>query len=802
MSTLLAVFETSGITDTIFSVIGTILYPLFAIIFVVIDAVQHIFYAFAGIDKMSYNGQIIGNGDTGLEDDSGIVYFLMHHEIVKNLIMSIMLLALFLIVVFTVMAFIKNVYAAKPKSWKDIIGNAFKGLANFIFLPVCCLLGIWVGNILLKAIDGATSYKGSSSMGRKLFIASSYNANLFRCTDGWSVTWGDLEWLLNHNMLDENKTFMEYHGITLQYTDRNDRVLEKLPNNATDTEKAKREEEKAYYAELVDQAFAETDISLISHGRVGSYYSLWQVNYLVLIVGGIFMLYILGSLAFAMIRRLFLILALFVISPGVCALYPLDEGKAVGSWKSKFIEQVLSAYGAIAGMNIFYSLLPLIDKLSLFDGTFFSGGGWGMDEIVQLFIMVTGLMIVKEFISLITGFVGGEDAYGKGSGLMKSAAKEVGGRAGKVAGEVRGAFNKAYTAKTEDGKSFGGTMLKYLAKDAKEYAQDTFFKKITGGEMDLKKWEASNLKNSKSAYYEDKAKAEAKAFGKEFDKYLKDNSNSLFTKDDKGQITDLSLDGIAKMLKEASYRGIDEGKAYDMIQKQLAAGGINKSKPDLKREMYKYSQQKEEEKMQRMAAYNARGADYEKELDANIATIKADEVKIENAESALGMAKDNKKYKDWYGDKEEKGIAKTLIDQAENLVTRNGGKGDTQSGRKAAVAEMRRIVESGETTSTLDPSKFGNNFAKVVTEFNKELERASESITKVAQASEAVKAAEEAKIASIKQLDATVQKVSSDFSTVQDKVDSLGGTAGKTSKELENLIKDVKKEMRGTSSSS
>ena len=792
MSTLLAVFETSGLFDTIMSVIGTILYPLFAIIFVVIDGVQHIFYAFAGIDKMSFNGQIIGNGDSGLENDSGIVYFLMNHDIVKNLIMSILLLALFLIVVFTVMAFIKNVYAAKPKSWKDIIGNAFKGLANFIFLPVCCLLGVWVGNILLKAIDGATSYKGSSSMGRKLFIASSYNANLFRCTDGWGVTWGDLEWLLNHNMLDENKTFMEYHGITLQYTDRNDRVLEKLPDNATDTEKAKREEEKAYYAELVDQAFAETDISLISHGRVGSYYSLWQVNYLVLIVGGIFMLYILGSLAFGMVRRLFLILALFVISPGVCSLYPLDEGKAVGSWKTKFIEQVLSAYGAIAGMNIFYSLLPLIDRLSMFDGSVMSGG-WGGDEIVQLFVMVTGLMIVKEFISLISGFVGGEDAYGKGSSLMKSASKEVGGRVGKTITAGVGVFSKA-SAAHKDGKSFMGSLFKYSGEALLDGGKGAL-KTLTGGALDFKAFKEAK-KGGKPAYEEDKAKAEAKEMAKEFEKVL-DKFKDLFTKDDKGNIKGASTEGIAQMLKEASYRGIDESKAYDMIQKQLAAGGVNMSKPDMRREVYKYNQQKEEEKMQRMAAYNARGADYEKELDANIVTIKADEAKINDAKLAQDAATTSPQFVQWQTE------AQKAIEKAMNNLTPKGSKkGDTERGRKDAVAEMQRIVESGETSSSLDPSKFSGVFKDAITNFNKELERASESITKVAEASEAVKAAEEAKVASIKQLDATVQKVSADFSTVQEKVDKFGATTGKTSKDLEDLVKDVKKEMRGPSSSS
>ena len=84
---------------------------------------QKVFMAFAGIGDMTYKGKPITSGNTGLMDDTGIVYYLLQHNIIKNLFTSILLLAIFLMIIFTVMAFIKNVYAAKPKGWKDIIGN-------------------------------------------------------------------------------------------------------------------------------------------------------------------------------------------------------------------------------------------------------------------------------------------------------------------------------------------------------------------------------------------------------------------------------------------------------------------------------------------------------------------------------------------------------------------------------------------------------------------------------------------------------------------------------------------------------
>ncbi|MBO5954703.1 MAG: hypothetical protein J6Q13_01895 [Clostridia bacterium] len=413
MSTLLGfsefVTETmgSGLIDTITSALGMILYPLFSIIFVVISGVQSIFYSFAGIGNASFDGKPITNGSTangkvsGGEDNTGLIYHLLTRPLVKNLLLSIMVLCLFLIIIFTVMAFIKNAYSAKPKGWKDIIANSIKGLANFVLLPVCCLLGIWLGNILLQAINGATSGPGGTTdMSRKLFIAAAYNANEFRDGDQNAKvkpTDGDYEDLMK----------LKNYTWDLRYLDTGEKYdFGKIEENQT----------RAYYAAIVDEIYASTNISIYEWGSVGLCYTLFEVNYIVLIVGGIFMLYVLGALSVAMVRRMFLLVVLFVVSPAVCALYPLDEGKQVGTWKSKVIEQVLSAYGSVAGLNIFFAILPLVEKIQ-----FLTEWAYGINQILQLFIMITGLVVVKDIISLITGFVGGEDAYAKGSGMIKTA---------------------------------------------------------------------------------------------------------------------------------------------------------------------------------------------------------------------------------------------------------------------------------------------------------------------------------------------------------------------------------------------
>ena len=522
--------------DWVLGIVGGLLYPLFSVLFVLINTIQSIFYAFAGIGDMSFglpNSAAwegldqITSGNSGATNDTGLIYYLFNNTLVKNLLISIMLLALVLVIVFTVMAFIKNAYSAKPKGWKEIIGNAIKGLANFIFIPVCCLLGVWLGNILLNAVNGATSgLSGGSDMSRKLFIAAAYNANEFRSGKDDENGVPFAKQTADTQKVEALKKFIAKFEFTqeligeAEYKDGEWHFLwwsgptEEL-NRIKNLEEGQTNE---YYATIVDMIYANTNISIYEWGMVEYWYSLWEINYIVLGAGGVFMLYALCSLAFAMVRRMFFLVVLFVISPAACALYPLDEGKAVGSWKGEFIKQVLSAYGAVAGMNIFFALVPLIDNLHLGTSQF-----WGhvtaigfVDDIVQLFVLICGLLVVKELIGLISGFVGGEDAYGKGGSMFSSARsaskKYVGGAIKKTGGAFYRGWNDAKKAKA-DGKSGLWAFSKGLVSHGFEDAKSAFGGLVSESGLWDKKY-GEEIKTSYGAYLnKQKASADKKKFG-------------------------------------------------------------------------------------------------------------------------------------------------------------------------------------------------------------------------------------------------------------------------------------------------
>ena len=433
--------------DAVLGLIGTLLYPLFSIIFVVLSLMQNVFYSFAGIGNVYYGSSANGTGsmtpitgeNDGGEASSGLLYYLLTSSVVKNIIISILILGLFLLVIFTTLAFIKTIYVDKPKSWRDIITSAVKGLTNFIVLPVCCLLGVWVGNIVLQAINGATSSGGSIYLDRKLFVACSYDANYYR---------------LNSFDANSSESAEAYAKImaTLSRYSSNKEMSELKPEQGKNSE---------YYARVVDEMFSTSAININRYSTVGEYYQLYSINYLFLIVGGIFMLYVMANVTYGMIKRMFILMMLFVISPALCAMYPLDDGAAVKSWSGDVKKNILSAYGAVAGMNLFFSLMPVIQNINISLSGNASLADWtGVSNILQLIILICGLFCVNDFINMISGYIGAGNAFGDGKSLRASTKGAIQKQTKKV-GNVAGAFARANAAGSVGGaKAWFGSMAK------------------------------------------------------------------------------------------------------------------------------------------------------------------------------------------------------------------------------------------------------------------------------------------------------------------------------------------------------
>lgn len=432
----------TGLVDSILGIIGTIIYPLFGVIYSVIDLVERIFQAFAGTETVYVSGDQVTSDNTGADADTGIVYYLLQSDLVRNMFFAMLYLAIILLVVFTILAVLKNMYQPQPKKWQDIIASAIKGLGLFIIVPACSLLAVWVGNILLVAIDGATSGSSSSAtMSGRLFIAASYTSNYIR-SDAEGI---DLQ------KYNEVAALCDRCGIEIRAFQPTDGGLD------TDYE---------YYASLVDDCFASEAMSAArcNWGDVNAHYAIIHINFLTLAAGGIFMLFVLGSISFGMVKRLFMLVILFIISPIVCSMYPIDEGNAYKTWFGEFKKNLLSAYGAVAGMNLFLTIMPIVDQIQL--GTYGGNGDWV--GLLQLILVIAGLFVVKDVISFISGLAGGDNSYSGGNSLFVSVrgkAKSGLGKIGSGAKKLRHGGSMAYQA-SKAAKASGGSGTAAFFKQA------------------------------------------------------------------------------------------------------------------------------------------------------------------------------------------------------------------------------------------------------------------------------------------------------------------------------------------------
>ncbi len=156
-------------------------------------------------------------------------------------------------------------------------------------------------------------------------------------------------------------------------------------------------------------------------GFVWYYYDLWSFNFIIAGAAVIVLFGLMVSIILGLITRIIKSAALFLIYPALLGLAPLDEFGAFKKWRGEFMQQVLMAFGAVVGINLFFLLLPYLSNIQFFNITI-------MDYIMNLLIVIAGLSMVKAFIGFLSGLIGGADAVKTGDDA-KAGIKEVGGKA-------------------------------------------------------------------------------------------------------------------------------------------------------------------------------------------------------------------------------------------------------------------------------------------------------------------------------------------------------------------------------------
>ena len=348
---------------------GALFYGLQLGMFYVIDAIQMVVRKVAGLPAYNLNGDRTFNyitidsaGNEVYHYDDLAQYFFTHPT-TQAVFISILVAAVILLFISTFIAVLKTEFDTKNSNAKGpIIGSALKSIFYFALVPVVSILGVTVANIVLQTLDSATS-RGASSFSSQIFTAAAYNSNRAR---------------------DDPEFAREVYESGL------------IPGVANITWDGEGGQAQAQIADLIDTAFrsnlyavgadANTSVTVNTVGSIGlgtrdysfqtfdvrdyalvfEYYNTLKYNYLIGYVAGITILFLLLQLLIGVIRRVFELAILFVVSPAVVALMPLDGGDKFKTWKDAFIQRVFSAYGPIIGLNLVFMVLEVLQTVRLF----------------------------------------------------------------------------------------------------------------------------------------------------------------------------------------------------------------------------------------------------------------------------------------------------------------------------------------------------------------------------------------------------------------------------------------------------
>lgn len=459
----------------LFSFIPKLMYLITTSFFSILDIFQLLFRKLAGLDTyyITTGGQTSQQtGDIVEEFINGI--FTNKYPILSNIFWSFVILGVVMLFITTLVALIRNEYTPEKdgsNSKSKVVGRSLKAFLSFAIVPVVVIFGVYLCNVLLRALDAITSgsstdalgmpttnlaqYSRSEDSGGDSYIAYSlfgvkiatnttpfsgvaFKASAYRANRARNVP--EFMELLNAGSITNwNGTFSGTDAETVAtYIDN------AFANNVRFKNASTLDYSSDYQGTLnisaldivsgVDVGLAGTvAFQTLDRYRVGVvwyYYDLWQFDFLVAWAIVISMLTVFINIIFGLMRRFFEVIGLFLVSPPVVALMPLDDGAAFGKWKGKFISKMLGAYGAVVGMNLMFVILPYIYNIKFFNIGI-------VDTIIQSIFIIVGLVTVKSFIALMSEVAGGDDVNKAGSEIAKevgSTVQKAGAATLKVAG--------------------------------------------------------------------------------------------------------------------------------------------------------------------------------------------------------------------------------------------------------------------------------------------------------------------------------------------------------------------------------
>ena len=610
-----------SIVDVFLNLWGEILkalYNIWATLASIIDAIQVIFGMLVGVNKVVWvDSSTMGGSQLGEVASNNIIISIFTHEYVYGAFIKILILSIFLLVIFTMIAIIKQEYSTSVEKAEnnpmEIIKRSVRALVSFLCVPLVCIFGVLASGYLMQALDAATSVTGQTLISNKMFTICMQDASRVRT---------DSDFYESLMAKDGNGPYSlsnyagKFPNLIIQSEDRNEVAQsiddcflygKALPNGVSFGTNDRFSNFIRNGNGMNDDKFFNTK----NPAQVFYYYDLTKFNWLI----GFFTIFYIGAVMIRIVLgaavRLYELAILFVVSPAIISLYPLDKGEALKKWQVKFIGKTTMIFAPVIALNLYFILVATLIQvdfsaslavaLEMEGNSIFTGiSGFFLQQIYSIFILIAGLMVCEKSIAWLGEMIGAEDidAAGKslrgsiGETLQNSAsAKYLMSKGASAKGKMQNAASRASGAvKDKVGTKFRsvrdrGMIKNEKAKRATEFekqkedAQNKF--EENKAELDIKHAEetakidkllnegkidearAAELKATKDASYEKALRDLEKNYNKEKEE-MQEQYDYDMTKGIKYQVTHASSSERKAMRKDHKKRNADGKKKQDI----------------------------------------------------------------------------------------------------------------------------------------------------------------------------------------------------------------------------------------------
>lgn len=472
-------------------------YGIFSSFGGILDAIQSLYSILCGTGSVVWSsssgmGQMTNpfTGQVITLSSNNIVVDVFMSDYVLGAFMHMLILSVILLIIFTVMAIVKNEYSTKlergdkdkDNNKSEIIRMACKSLLGFLCVPLACIFGVIASSYLMQALDGATSVSGKTSISSKIFTISARDANRVRSDDKFFYG------LAGDSVTKDSSTSDEeiYNYVSYEYTDSGGQVVSvkvrllstehtdyateyyivvgddrisgtfdeeemKFIITTTNTEtgddeqkdfnvvkqtqsEAKADEtyqarsddieayslsnafegfkgkERSVLASYIDSCFQNgtlvekvtnnssearfsgsndkfgnfvkngsgiNDSKVTINGESKSYfdyknasqvfyfYDLTKYHWLIALFSIAYVLSTLVKMTLGAAGRLYELAILFIVSPAIIAMAPLDGNQALGKWQQKFIGKVTMIYAPVIAINLYFILVGQLTQVDI-----------------------------------------------------------------------------------------------------------------------------------------------------------------------------------------------------------------------------------------------------------------------------------------------------------------------------------------------------------------------------------------------------------------------------------------------------